>query len=131
MNKDTERVRYGRVNTKNNVKAPKNTLFTFRDGELIYFGIARCNNVFDAFRKETGKLIAKNRAKTAASEFGVGGVSENQLRASEIDGLELHRSGLRGVVNINEIKALLRYFNNIDDIMLPEYLRQEIINKEL
>jgi len=37
---ERKRVRYSRLDEK---RSPKNTLYTFQDGENLYFGIARCN----------------------------------------------------------------------------------------
>jgi hypothetical protein len=107
---------------------PKNTLFTFRDGDLIHFGIARCNSMFDSFRRDTGKLIARNRAKVAAGEAGVGGIPGKQTK--NVDGVLLHSSGLRGSVNVENVKELLQYFQNVDDTMMPDRLRTEVVSVE-
>lgn len=125
-----ERVRYGRVNTTTSERVPKNTLLTFRDGNLVHFGIARCHSELDCFKKDTGKLIAKNRACLAASEAGVGGIPGKQLKASDVEGLIVHRSGMRGTVKVEDVKTLLQYFRNIDTSMLPERLQTEVINAE-
>ena len=126
----SERVRYSRVDTETGDRIPKNTLLTIRDGDLVHFGISRCNTKFDRFNKNIGKLIAKNRARVAASEAGVGGIPGRQLKASDVEDFILHYSGLRGTVKIDSIKALLEYFKNIDKSMLPEYLRNEVVDLE-
>jgi hypothetical protein len=107
------------VDTTTNGRAPKNTLLTIRNGDLIHFGIARCNSELDRFRKDIGKLIASNRANLAVNEANV--TTENFV---------LHNSGLRGTVKVDSIRALLQYFKNIDTSMLPEYLRTEVVNAE-
>lgn len=124
MSNSETRVRYGRTDVTRVVRAtkltpshtvtervPKNTLSTVRRGDIIYFGIARCNSLLDRFNRDTGKLIASNRAVLAASEGGL------------TDGFELHNSGLRGSVGVQNIKLLLQYFDNVDDVMRPEYVR--------
>jgi len=111
------RIRYGKITIQKNKRAtkskpaytetnklPKNTLLTIRDGELVHFGIARCNIDLDRFSKNTGKLIATNRANLAARE-------EYTLNSV---GLKIHHSGLRGTVELANIVALLQYFQNVD-----------------
>jgi hypothetical protein len=133
----SDRVRYGKVEVARNVRwtkstpahtvttlEPKNTLLTIRDNDLIHFGIARCNNKLgDRFDKNVGKLIATNRARLAASEAGVGGIPGKQIKSKDLsENLIVHKSGLRGTVKLENIVTLLRYFQNIDQIMLPERL---------
>jgi hypothetical protein len=126
----SERIRYSRIDTGTCNRVPKNTLLTIRNGDLVHFGIARCNTKFDRFKKDIGKLIAKNRARVAASEAGVGGIPGKQLKASDVDGLILHHSGLRGTIKIDNIKILLKYFKDIDKSMLPEHMKDKIIDLE-
>lgn len=108
MSRET-RVRYGRVADTN---APKNTLVTLRQGDTVYFGIARCNTVAgDAFKRARGTLIAANRARTAASEVpGTRYVAGNGIT-------NLHQSCLRGSVPVSDVKKLLEYFRNVDSFM--------------
>lgn len=112
MNDTTERVRYGRVNSLS-----KNTLLTISNGDLIHFGIARCNSKLDHFRKDTGKLIARNRAELAAEE-----TIELAKTGKILE--QYHPSGLRGSVSVDRVKRLLKYFENIDTSMLNQ-LRAE------
>lgn len=130
MSDRMERVRYSRVKVGIDNRVPKNTLLTIRDGDLVHFGIARCNTKFDRFNKNIGKLIAKNRARVAAGEAGVGGMPGRQLKASDIEDFILHHSGLRGTVKVSSIKALLEYFKNIDRTMLPDYMKTEVVTAE-
>lgn len=101
------RFRYGRVPE---TRVPKNTLATVRDKNLIYFGIARCNNKLDTFNKNIGKRIALNRLNLAINEFNI-----------STESFVIHHSGLRGVIDVKSIKALIKYFNDIDTSMLPNY----------
>jgi hypothetical protein len=91
---------------------PKNTLVTIRDGEYIYFGIARCNkNAGDIFSKAKGRMIATNRANTAQEVF-------SQLCEFQ-DTIVLSQSGLYGRCPLDSIKNLLGYFDDIDENMNP------------
>lgn len=125
MSDNATRVRYGRTDVERVVRAtkstpshtvteriPKNTLTTVRNGNMVYFGIARCNSGLDRFSKNIGKLIASNRAEIAAVEGGI--------RSTD---LEIHKSGLRGSVGLDKIKTLLQYFRAVDVTMQPEHLR--------
>lgn len=89
-------------------KVPKNTLVTIREGDLVYFGIARCNVNLDIFRKTLGTEIAARRCNLAKDEF-------NDVTG---EAFTLHRSGLRGVAKVDGIKSLLQYFDNIDKYSL-------------
>jgi hypothetical protein len=99
-------VRYGR---ETNGK-PKNTLYTIRKGESIYFGISRCNHKFDQFRKDAGKHIAAERAVLAAEEH----------EGLPVSDFEPHERGLRGVCTRSAIVELLQYFDHIDDILIDK-----------
>jgi len=101
-----ERVRYGRPYSKE----PKNTLVTTRDGDTVFFGIARCNRKLDCFHKSIGKYIARQRLFC---------IDEDEL--SPNGDLNLHHSGLRGTVGIENVKSLLEYFNNIDGMYLHKH----------
>ncbi len=113
------RIRYGRVKgqTENAERtkegklkktSPKNTMVTMRDGDIIYFGIARCRIEVDTMSKDEGKRIAKFRADLAASHVA---------GAWKTDGtLAVHRSGVFGQVHKDEVLKLLKYFDNIDQI---------------
>jgi hypothetical protein len=104
---NTERVRYFPGPDSNR----KNTLVTIRDGERIYFGIARCNlDAGDNMKKSHGRMIAKARALRAKVECG----------SSSTEDFSLHESGLRGVCAMESVKQLLQYFENIDLIMYNE-----------
>ena|SRR5271157_5373344 len=107
------RVRYGKVNDQ-----AKNTLVTIRDGDMIYFGISRCRLGADKVNKEEGKKRATIRANVAA---------KNVAPVVQIYGdgtLYAHKSGMFGNVRATDILDLLSYFDNIDEIMLPNYLRK-------
>lgn len=93
---------------------PKNTLYTIRRGETIYFGISRCNPKFDQFRKDAGKHIAAERAVLAVEEH----------EATPVSDFEPHERGLRGVCTRAAIVDLLQYFDHIDDILI-ERLNEE------
>ena len=105
-----EMVRYGRVT---GTRSPKNTLVTIRQDDLVYFGIARCNRN-DCFTKYLGREIATSRMDLAVTE------APTRLYVSEFGEIELHESGLRGLVSTDNIPALLDYFYNIDDLALAD-----------
>jgi hypothetical protein len=97
-------IRYSRAENK----MPKNTLASVRQGDKIYFGIAKCNSS-DLFRKRIGREVATTRALRAINrEF------------NEVVGmnLRLDETGLRGVVDIEYIDELRNYFYDIDSIEL-------------
>ena len=100
-------IRYGR--TANN--RPKNTLYTIRVDNQVYFGISRCNTEQDQFSKAHGRYIASGRAELALED---GADSEDML---------VHVSGLRGVVAAEKVDKLLTYFKQIDEYLLPEYAK--------
>jgi len=107
------RVRYGKVNNQ-----AKNTLVTIRNGDTIYFGISRCRLSADKVSKEEGKKKATIRATVAA---------QNVAPLALVDGtscLFVHKTGLFGNINFKDILVLLSYFEKIDNIMLPSYLRK-------
>jgi hypothetical protein len=102
-NNEVVMVRYGRQDGK-----PKNTLYTIRRGDVIYFGIARCDPRHDQFRKDAGKHIACERALLAVDEVG----------ESEVSDFDPHRSGLRGACTREAVVKMLRYFDHIDEILI-------------
>jgi hypothetical protein len=68
------------------------TLATIREGDLVYWGVAKCN-VGDMFNKAKGRAIAFGRA--------------------ELTQRKQDSSLLRGCCKIEDIKQLLKYFDNI------------------
>jgi hypothetical protein len=109
------RIRYGRVNEY----IPKNTLVTLRDGNTIYFGIARCNtSAGDVFRKNIGKLIAGRRAAIATCESD----KYDYLTGTNI---QVHNSGLRGKVSSDNVVELLQTFDEIDQLLYNKAIEQE------
>lgn len=97
-------IRYSRTDNR----TPKNTLATIRDGEKVYFGIARCNGN-DLFRKRIGREVASTRALRASGK---------SLFEVEDSNLRLDETGLRGVVNYQYVKELINYFKEIDSVEL-------------
>jgi hypothetical protein len=105
-------VRYGRLGD-----LPKNTLVTLRDGDTIYFGIARCRLTMDMATKEEGKRWASYRALQAATDKNL--LADKNI--GEMDGtLLVHRDGLLGKVHVESVEKLLNYFDNIDEIQLSK-----------
>lgn len=100
-----EMIRYGRVNGRK----PKNTLYTFREDGLIYFGISRCDLTTDNFERLKGSNIAKLRALKAKEEL----LAQNQNTKNDL--IHTDDKGLRGVVGIENIKVLLEHFDKIDN----------------
>ena len=115
----------------------KNTLFTIRIGDFIYFGIARCNLKHDKFNKHIGRISAEKRAMsvhdwaktddgTIRVYFGTAQCAlreNNTVVRGSTDGqsMTLAKNCLSGVCNINSLKMLRDYFDNIDTEMKPQY----------
>lgn len=82
---------------------PHATIATIREGEVVYFGIARCCPR-DTFTKAKGRMIAMNRALKEKAEFPADdyaamiGYSDN---------------GLRGMCHVSCIKNVLDYFRSL------------------
>ena len=97
------RVRYSR-----NGKLCKNTLFTLNDGNVIIFGIARCNlDIGDRFTKKRGKILAVERALALQKV-----VCNSKL--SYGSGVFPVANMLSGWCSIYSVKDLLQHFNTID-----------------
>ena len=102
-NEENIRVRFSKVGDS---RMPKNTLVTKRDGDTIYFGISRCMLSQDTLRKVEGRNWAMDRLKQAMTE---------KIQSWITDGsFNLDTSGLYGTVGVEDVKKLLRYFENID-----------------
>jgi hypothetical protein len=105
MEKVRNMIRYSRHEGKYN---RKNTLFTVRVGEKVFFGISRCNlRAGDRFNKKQGTLVAQGRAALARAEEAPAQMSVN-----------LHDSGLRGWCYMHDLPVLFDFFNNVDDYFL-------------
>lgn len=88
----------------------KDTLFTFREGELVFFGIARCNlRVGDKFDRELGKKIAQGRALKAQSLVASG--KEAPTEGQNLDGVQDNVS--YGCIPVSQVKSLLNYFHTL------------------
>lgn len=103
------RVRYSRLSETN--RTPKNTLVTVKDGDTVYFGIARCNRDKDTFNKKVGGYIAAQRAELVKEDT----VANYDLLGGNV---KLHKSGLRGCVDYKNIKAVINYFKMVDEYCL-------------
>lgn len=105
----TERTRYDGTNT----------LVTIRDGDMIYFGISRCNlDEGDVFRKDFGRMIARNRAKKALKDISRAAALE-ELRDDGVLYTE-GRWDLRGVCTVDNVKHLLEHFQDTDNRLYRE-----------
>lgn len=94
------RVRYNRT------KERKNTLVTIREGNVIYFGIARFDPRYGLpFVKKFGVKIAQNRALKA----------KDKTPYPE-RGIIYSKSGLSGCCNVENIKHLLLYFESVEKL---------------
>ena len=74
---------------------PVATMVTLQDGEVIHFGISRCNRKKDLFNKKLGLAQARERASEAAEQ-----------RKAEL-------GELQGTVRVEEIVKLLQYFEQL------------------
>lgn len=104
----TTRVRYSRLGSKD--RSPKNTLVTIRKGDLIYFGIARCNLKADRFNKSVGRHIATRRATKV--------FEDSEIDYAETNGVSLHSSCLRGCARLADVKKVVNYFRQVDSYCL-------------
>ena len=116
MNRDkTTRVRYSRLEKG---RTPKNTLVTVLDNDVVYFGISRCNRKMDVFHKAVGTFIANERADLARDDEQA--YRYNQLENTSVN---LHDSGLRGSVPVENVRELIEHFRNVDtyclDVLAP------------
>lgn len=103
-------IRYGRVSGRK----PKNTLYTFREDGLIYFGISRCDLSTDHFERSKGLTIAKSRALKAKEELSLDPSSMSEYN-NDNKVVVRDAVGLRGVVRVENVKVLLDHFNGIDE----------------
>lgn len=87
------------------------TLVTVREGDTIYFGIAKCNLKCDSFSKADGRERAIDKAYIAYD-------NRDKFRNPIVkDGLTLHKSGLLGKCNVDNIPALLDYFRDASNFL--------------
>jgi len=96
-----EMVRFGKAKDGRR----KNTLFTVRLGDVIFFGVARTHSKLDKFDKVFGKLLASDRCSLAMKSF--------QGKFSCLD--TMRKTGLRkcGVVQKQDVKVLLDLFKRL------------------
>jgi len=96
-----EMFRYGTA-----ANSGKNTLFTIRDGNLIFYGISECNlKIGDKYDKALGKKIAIGRAIEAKRLF------EDNTPVTFDDGGD--KANRMGVISTDYIRALLDYFDGL------------------
>ena len=85
----------------------KNTLATIREGDVVFFGISKCHvKMGDVFDKNRGRTIALGRADLEHATVEI----DNDPNIS----LRLHDSQLRGHCGVNNVKELVRYFDDVD-----------------
>jgi hypothetical protein len=93
----------------------KNTLVTVRDGDVVYFGIARYDKRYGLpFEKKVGRKIALGRLNKATAAM------PPQSFVRTFDGVVYADSRLAGCCNVNSVKYLLEYFDNIDRLFPQE-----------
>ena len=102
--------RYGR--TTNGHK--KNTLITREVNKIVYFGISRCDIEADNFSKGKGVELATQRCNEMQRNQEISLVMFKEVW--------MHKSGLFGAIKPVGIPALIKYFDNIDEIMKPEWV---------
>lgn len=124
--KETQRsrVRYSRLSRKD--RTPKNTLVTVRQGDTVYFGIARCNRKLDTFHKNIGTYIAQQRADIASNDGAASSDYSLHAVTGDVD-FRLHRSGLRGCVRIENVKEVVNYFRTVDEYCLDRRPRTQTV----
>ena len=85
------------------------TLVTVRNGDMVFWGIARCNSsAGDRFDRGVGREIAAARAMKEVQAFEESG--GNTLLGP---GLMIHQAGLRGHCHVESIREVLHYFDEI------------------
>jgi hypothetical protein len=117
------RVRYSRLGKED--RTPKNTLVTVKNGDTVFFGISRCNRKLDTFHKNIGTYIAHQRAQLAHDDS-----SQNDYKTyvpeSNAD-FQLHRSGLRGSVSLENVKEVVKFFRIVDEHCLNSVSRPRTV----
>lgn len=90
---------------------PKNTLVTIRDGNRIFFGVARYNARYGyPFTKKMGRKIAQGRAESMRKLMGGNPLPDTAA------GIIYAESGLAGCCNVDSILLVLNYFNAIEEL---------------
>jgi hypothetical protein len=94
----------------------KDTLFTFREGDTVFFGISRCNvKAGDVFDKTKGRLIAQGRA-FKAKEL----VDSGQVQKREVGNIEQEKQFVSyGSIPVVDVKNLLGYFRSLRESFKP------------
>jgi hypothetical protein len=95
-----QQIRYSRFGRE---EIPKNTLFTIRYEDNVYFGISRCNLKYDRCVKKEGIKFAKEKAQKALVDL-------KEFPCNFF----IDAVGLSGKCNIFLLPALLEYFYFID-----------------
>jgi len=100
-----EMVRY----TKTENGQRKNTLFTFRNGDNVFFGVSRCRLGTDKFNRELGLHIAKERSLKAlkAEQEGEQFIVNDHVSFLSKSGEE---SPTKGKVSLKNIQSLITWF---------------------
>ena len=89
---------------------PKNTLVTVRVRDRIFFGVARYDSAWGLpFVKKFGRKVAEGRANSFRKAMGGTPLPES------LEGIVYAESGMAGCCNLESIKLLLNYFDNIDE----------------
>lgn len=109
------RIRYGRLSRED--RTPKNTLVTVRDGDTVYFGISRCNRKLDVFHKTIGTHIAQCRAQIASDDC-IDNSDYCTYVPNDKSDFRLHKSGLRGAVDLVNVKEVVKFFRVVDEYCL-------------
>ncbi len=89
---------------------PKDTLITIQDGDYIYFGLARCNLKKDHFIKKEGRKYAFENLCDALEDASLSNLDFCIKEVREEGFYKLY-----GVVNKNNIRMLLRFFDDLAD----------------
>jgi len=111
------RTRYSRPERKNpwDDKGPgKNTLVTKRIGDILLFGIARCNLHLDTFVKKEGRKEAIKRladAQKLTEEWAEHLAQDPPGHLMMITSSD----GLSGVCSVSIVRGLIQHFEKIDE----------------
>jgi len=83
----------------------KNTLATIRKGDVLYFGIARCDKTEDTFTKANGRTMAEGRALKTMEKTKGYPVTELTFMGEKLD---------RGMCPVENVRELLEFFDALD-----------------
>lgn len=126
MSELKEQVRFGRHTRGRRARQKRSVLVTLRRGEELFFGISKCHKTMDRWNKEDGLKYARSRARAALEVTAreEAGKCEPHWQESETS-MVVHQKGVLGRCNIEDVKELLTYFEEVTEF-LPKHIEEEL-----